>query len=111
MVLYPLFLARNFKTSGLGNNSQKGKIVVMGSSKILTNKKLKENIGNKVICNNIISWLSNNNNFLDIEPKSVNLYTISLNKDDLSSLFYSLTTVPVIIALLGFFVGWLRKEL
>ena len=46
-------------TSEYYNNeySSRGKIAVLGSSKIFTNKRLKENSGNRILCNNLLYWM------------------------------------------------------
>jgi len=36
---------------------------------------------------------------------------LTLNKPELENLMYALSVVPITIALIGLFVGWLRKEL
>jgi hypothetical protein len=48
---------------------------------------------------------------LEIEPKPLNSYTINLNSKQFEELLYTLSLIPIIIALMGAFVGWLRKEL
>jgi hypothetical protein len=51
------------------------------------------------------------NNMLEIKPKKLNLFTLSLNNEDFVQLMYGLAIIPMIIALTGAFVAWLRKEL
>ena len=60
-------------------NQRKGKVVVLGSSSILTNKRLKENTGNRFLTKNIINWMTEEKEMLDIEPKSISTYNINLN--------------------------------
>jgi hypothetical protein len=92
-------------------NSRKGKVVVMGSSSILTNKRLKENTGNRFLTKNIINWMIEERGMLDIEPKSISTYNINLNEREYVNLLYALSVIPISTALIGLFVGWLRKEL
>ena len=99
------------KTKSKNKLSTKGKIVVLGSSSILTNKRLKNNSGNLYLVKNIISWLTEDIKMLEIEPKPLNSYTMNLNSKQFEELLYTLSLVPIIIALMGAFVGWLRKEL
>lgn len=89
----------------------KGKIAVLGSSKILSNKRLKSNIGNQFLAQNIIYWMKNSYEMLDIPPKSLATYSVSMTSESFEELLYSLAIVPGFIALTGIFVGWLRKEL
>ena len=92
-------------------NSRKGKVAVMGSSSILTNKRLKENTGNRFLTKNIINWMIEERAMLDIEPKSISTYNINLNEREYVNLLYALSVIPISTALIGLFVGWLRKEL
>ena len=92
-------------------NSRKGKVAVMGSSSILTNKRLKENTGNRFLTKNIINWMIEERGMLDIEPKSISTYNINLNEREYVNLLYALSVIPISTALIGLFVGWLRKEL
>ena len=48
---------------------------------------------------------------LDIPPKEIISYNISMTSEEFDKMLYSLGIVPGAIALIGIFVGWLRKEL
>jgi hypothetical protein len=98
-------------SKGKTQYSTKGKLAVLGSSSIITNKRLKTSSGNRYLCKNIISWLLGENNMLEIEPKPLNSYTLNLNNLQFKNLVYTLSTIPIFVALVGAFVGWLRKEL
>lgn len=87
------------------------RIIVIGTSTILSNKKLKNSSGNRILSSKIIYWLTQKQNMMDIEPKKIPLYNLTLNKPELENLMYALSVVPITIALIGLFVGWLRKEL
>ena len=96
----------------VGNEySPKGKLAVLGCSKILTNKRLKTNSGNRILCRNIIYWMLGERELLDIKPKKLSVYSLQMNESDFTKLLYSLAIVPIVIAFLGTFVTWLRKEL
>ena len=92
-------------------NQRKGKVVVLGSSSILTNKRLKENTGNRFLTKNIINWMTEEKEMLDIEPKSISTYNINLNEEEYVNLLYVLSIIPISIGVIGLFVSWLRKEL
>ncbi|MBT3667005.1 MAG: hypothetical protein HN548_05950 [Opitutae bacterium] len=102
-------------TSEYKNNhneySSRGKLVVVGSSKIFTNRRLKENSGNRILCKNIFNWMLDETNLLDIKPQKLNLYSLNMNENEFTKLLYSLGIIPLCIAILGAFVSWLRKEL
>ena len=47
----------------------------------------------------------------EIKPRLVDTFTISMQEAEFDKFLYAITLVPGVVALLGFFVGWLRKEL
>lgn len=91
--------------------SSKGKLAVLGCSKILSNKRLKSNTGNQFLAQNLIYWIKNSYEMLEIPPKPLESYHVSMSSENFEKLLYSLSIVPGFVALLGIFVGWLRKEL
>jgi ABC-type uncharacterized transport system involved in gliding motility auxiliary subunit len=108
----PVVAISEIKNIGLETKSStKGKLIVIGSSSIFTNKRLKENSGNRYLVKNIIYWLLDDDDMLEIESKKINVYTLSLTSNELSELLYLLSVIPIMVALIGIFVGWLRKEL
>ena len=94
-----------------GSLLSKGRIAVVGCSKIFSNKRLKSNIGNQFLAQNIIYWMKNSYGMLEIPPKPLDTYAVSMTGENFDKLLYSLSIVPGLIALMGIFVGWLRKEL
>ena len=92
-------------------NTRMGRLAVLGSSSILTNQYLKNNGGNKSLSQNLIHWLKDSEEMLDIPPKEIISYNISMTSEEFDKMLYSLGIVPGAIALIGIFVGWLRKEL
>ena len=92
-------------------NGRKGKIIAIGSSSILSNKFLSKNTGNHLLGKNIVYWINENPEMLEIPPREVDTYSISMQKNDFDYLLYSIAIVPTLVAFVGIFVGWLRKEL
>ncbi|MDA7757583.1 GldG family protein [Opitutales bacterium] len=88
-----------------------GKIAVLGSSNILSNKYLTQNSGNQLLGKNLIYWLNESTEMFEIQPRVVDSFTISMQESEFDKFLYAITIVPGVIALLGIFVGWLRKEL
>jgi hypothetical protein len=89
----------------------KGKIIALGSSSILSNKYLSKHSGNNLLGKNFIYWLNESPDMLEIPPRNIEYFTVSMQENDFDNLLYSISIVPVIIAFIGIFVGWLRKEL
>ena len=88
-----------------------GKIIALGSSSILSNKYLSKNSGNQLLGKNIVYWFNDVPDMLEIPYREIDSYTISMQEDEFENLIYSIAIIPIFVALTGFFVGWLRKEL
>jgi len=93
------------------NLNPKGKLAVLGSSKILSNKNLQSAAGNQTLARNLIYWLQNESEMLSLPPRQLSTYNISMNEDDFKRTLYLFASVPLFILLTGLFVSWLRKEL
>lgn len=88
-----------------------GKLLVLGSSKILSNDKLRSGAGNQALARNIIYWMNENNDMLDVPPRILQSYSISMSDEQFDQLVYYFACIPGSVLLLGVFVSWLRKEL
>jgi len=88
-----------------------GKLLVLGSSKILSNDKLRSGAGNQALARNIIYWMNENNDMLDVPPRILQSYSISMSDEQFDQLIYYFACIPGVVLLLGVFVSWLRKEL
>lgn len=91
--------------------NQNGKMAVLGCSKILSNKRLKEYSGNRQLIQNIIYWLKGEELMLNIKPKKLAVFKLNLNSSEYNKLLYIILIIPISVALIGVFVSWLRKEL
>ncbi len=92
------------------NINSNAKLAALGSSEIFNNAKLSSSTGNQALASNIIYWLTDQEELLDIIPRTVNSYSISLSKQDFTKLTYSLSLIPISVLLMGLFMRWLRKE-
>jgi len=92
-------------------DTNEGKLAVIGCSGILANQFLKKYSSNQLLGQNLINWLKGSEELLDIPPKTLNEFNISMTTSEFEQWLYSLAIVPASFALLGIFVGWLRKEL
>jgi hypothetical protein len=55
--------------------------------------------------------MDENNDMLDVPPRIVQSYSISMSDEQFDLLIYYFASIPAGVLLLGLFVGWLRKEL
>jgi hypothetical protein len=88
-----------------------GKVAVMGSSQIFANRILKSNAGNRTLLRNLVHWFLDESEMLDIPPKEIINYNIKMNEKQFEKLLYSTAYIPSVVALLGLFVYWLRKDI
>lgn len=88
-----------------------GKLMVLGSSKILSNEKLRSGAGNQALARNIVYWMGENNEMLDVPPRILQSYSVSMSNNEFELLFYYFASVPLMVLFSGIFVSWLRKEL
>ena len=88
-----------------------GKLIVLGSSKILSNEKLRSGAGNQALARNIIYWMNENDDMLNVPPRILQSYSISMSDEQFDQVFYYFASVPAMVLFLGIFVSWLRKEL
>ena len=99
---------RNSSKEGL---STAGKLMVLGSSEILSNEKLRSGAGNQALARNIIYWMDEKNEMLEIPPRILQSYSISISDKEFDRVIYYFASVPTMVLVLGVFVSWLRKEL
>jgi hypothetical protein len=58
-----------------------------------------------------VNWAADRDTQLNIPPRPIERYQLSLSQDDLRRLRYSLLLgVPAAIALLGLIVAWTRRR-
>ena len=86
-----------------------GKLVVFGNSTLFCNKGL-EHHGNHTLFANVIHWLLDENEFLDIPPKAIHRYDMELDADEYRSVLYHLALIPGLVALIGFSRRVLRRD-
>ena len=88
-----------------------GKMIVLGSSSILSNEKLRSGAGNQALARNIIYWMDQNDGMLDVPPRILQSYSITMSDEQFDLVFYYFASIPAVVLFLGVFVSWLRKEL
>jgi hypothetical protein len=87
-----------------------GRIVLFGGADFVANGRL-ANAGNIGLFLNAVNWAADRDTQLNIPPRPIERYQLSLSQDDLRRLRYSLLLgVPAAIALLGLIVAWTRRR-
>lgn len=86
-----------------------GKLIAVGNSSLFCNLGLTQN-GNRTLFSNATHWLLDENEFLDVPPKPLRRYEMSLGSEEYRSLLYHLALVPGLVALIGFSRRVLRRD-
>jgi ABC-type uncharacterized transport system involved in gliding motility auxiliary subunit len=97
-------------SSDLGIDIPGGRLVVYGTSNLITNSRLNI-LGNFTLILNTLNWALDRNNLLSIAPKPVDKLHLTLSQEEMQKLRLALWfLLPGCSALLGTFVYWLRRN-
>jgi ABC-type uncharacterized transport system involved in gliding motility auxiliary subunit len=87
-----------------------GRIVLFGGADFVANGRL-ANAGNIGLFLNAVNWAVDRDTQLNIPPRPIERYQLSLSQDELRHLRYSLLLgLPAAAALLGLIVAWTRRR-
>ena len=90
-------------------STNKGRFVVVGSSGWASNGILRFN-GNRDLFLNMMNWLSSDEDLISIRPKEPEDRRLSLNRQQMSSVFYSTVIfLPLAVIGAGISVWWRRR--
>ena len=96
-------------SSDLGIDIPGGRMVVFGSSNMITNSRLNV-LGNLTLILNTFNWSLDRNNLLSIAPRPIDRLSITLSQEEMKQLRIAiLFLLPGLSAILGTFVYWLRR--
>ena len=88
-----------------------GKLAVLGCSETLNNKNLRSSTANQMLSNNLLYWFLDQNDMLNIKPRALPSYSITLSPEQFIQLSYALCGIPVASLFFGLFINWLRKDI
>lgn len=94
--------------SQLGINIPGGKLVVLGSADIFSNRHF-GTLGNSGLAFSILNWMLEKNRLIAIPPKEVTVYKLQSSEAELKRTGLAFLAVPLGVALLGCLVFWIRK--
>jgi hypothetical protein len=87
-----------------------GRLVVIGSGDIFSNRRLAD-LGCQALCINAINWEVDRDTLLHIPPRPIDRFQLSLSQEELARLRLGLLLVlPGIAGLLGLIVYWTRRR-
>ena len=92
-----------------GQQGQQGRLVAVGSSEWAANGFIRFN-GNRDLFLNMANWLSSDEDLISIRPKDPEDRRISLNRGQMTMVFYSSVLIlPLLILAAGVSVWWRRR--
>lgn len=94
--------------SQLGINIPGGKLVVIGSPHIFSNRYV-SNLGNSSLLFGVLNWMLDRNRVIPIPPKEVKTYTLQLSESELRKIGLLFLCLPLSVAGFGILVFWIRK--
>lgn len=87
-----------------------GRLVAFGSSDFIANDRILEH-DNQVLFFSALNWLVERDNMLSVPPRKIDKFQLSLSRQELVRLRYSLLFgLPAAAALLGLLVYWTRRR-
>jgi ABC-type uncharacterized transport system involved in gliding motility auxiliary subunit len=96
-------------TYSSGKEGKQGRFVAVGSSDWAANYILKFN-GNRDLIMNMMNWLSSDEDLISIRPKEPEDRRLSLNRQQMATIFYSsVVGLPLLVLLAGLGVWWRRR--
>ncbi|MBC9866305.1 MAG: ABC transporter [Opitutae bacterium] len=96
-------------SSDLGIEIPGGRMVVFGSSDLITNSRLTV-LGNFTLFLNTINWALDRNNLLSIAPRPIERLHITLSREEMIELrLVVLLILPGCAAILGMITYWIRR--
>ncbi len=97
-------------SSDLGIDIPGGRMVVFGTSNLITNSRLNV-LGNLTLILNTFNWSLDRNNLLSIAPRPIDRLHITLSQQEMKKLRLALWfLLPGCSAIFGTFIYWLRRS-
>lgn len=102
-------LAQRQVKSGLGLDIPGGKLIVFGNADFVANNYF-QSLGNSILMHNIINWCMEREDRLNIPPRKLTAYKLTLSQDEVQSISFRLALIPILIGLLGVIIIWTRRR-
>lgn len=106
----PIGMLASRKTGGdLGLEIKGGRLIVFGDESFISNKKF-DRLGNSKLILNAVNWMFDDDNLLNIPPRKLERFTITISKTDIENLMIRFMILPAIILSLGIITYFLRRH-
>jgi hypothetical protein len=95
--------------SRFGLNIPGGKLVVFGNAGMFSNNRFPA-AANETLFHNLIHWILDQDSLVNIEPRKLEKYKLSLSRQDLIDTGLNLLILPGAVALLGVTITLIRRR-
>ncbi|MBR6389254.1 MAG: GldG family protein [Opitutales bacterium] len=95
--------------SELGLDIRGGRLAVFGDENFITNSRFNA-LGNSKLAMNTINWLFDENYSLNVAPRKVDRYSLTISRAELKSLSLKFMMLPAAILLAGLLTYLLRRQ-
>ncbi|QYY36801.1 GldG family protein [Ruficoccus sp. ZRK36] len=95
--------------SRFGLNIPGGKLVVFGNAGMFSNNRFPA-AANETLFHNLIHWILDQESLVNIEPRKLENYKLSLSRQDLIDTGLRLLILPGAVALLGVMITFIRRR-
>lgn len=96
--------------SQIGLKISGGRLVVFGNSDFIANNQF-NSLGNRILIRNTINWCLDRDNILNIPPRKIERFQITLSRQDIWKLgFIILLGLPGAATFIGIVVVWIRNR-
>lgn len=95
--------------SELGLDLPGGKLVVIGNAGFLSNNRF-HTAANRIFFHNILNWALERDSLLNIEPRSILQYQLTVSRGELTGVYLRLLWLPGVVAIIGFLVFLFRRR-
>lgn len=95
--------------SGLGLNIPGGKLIVFGNADFIANNTF-QTLGNSFLIHNTLSWLFEENPSLEIPPRPLERYKLTLSRGQTRAIILRILLIPLIIGIFGFLLILYRRR-
>lgn len=102
-------LSERTVNSQLGINIRGGRLIVFGNSLLITNNRI-NSLGNRILFQNTINWTIDLNDLLNIPPKTIKKFQLTLSQNDLLRLSLGIFTIPSSIACFALLIFIIRRR-
>ncbi len=103
-----MLAARNISLDfGVGVRS--GRLAVFGDENFITNGRFNA-LGNSKLALNTVNWMFDENTLLNIPPRKVDRFSLTISRGDINKLMWRFTLLPAFILLAGFITYIFRRQ-